>query len=73
MICLLTMKADNAAGEVSCVLAAKYHDKFVKIDGHWLFSELVGHITGATTLSEGWVQDAFAKKSRHVFGIFLPA
>lgn len=63
VICFLTMKADNAAGELSWVLAAKYHDKFVKIDGHWLFSELVGHITSSTTLSEGWVRDAFAKKS----------
>ena len=63
VICLLTMKADNAAGKISCVLAAKYQDKFVKIDGHWLFSELVGHISGSTTLNKGWVQDAFAMKS----------
>lgn len=63
VICLLTMKADNAVGKASFVLAAKYQDKFVKIDEHWLFSELVGHITGSTSLSQGWIQDAFAKNS----------
>lgn len=61
VICLLTMKADNPDRKASYVLAAKYQDKFVKVNGHWLFSELVGQIRGSAAWNEGWGTNSFTK------------
>lgn len=44
------------------ILAGKYHDKFVKIDGKWYFEELVGHIDQSSPWSEGWVKQPFVKE-----------
>ena len=63
LICLLTMKAPEAEdGKEAYILAGKYHDKFVKIDGKWYFEELVGHIDQSSPWSEGWVKQPFTKE-----------
>ncbi len=64
LICLLTMVAPEAKdGKEAYILAGKYHDKFVKIDGKWYFQEMVGHIDQSSPWSEGWVKQPFTKES----------
>lgn len=64
LICLLTMEApETKEGKEAYVLAGKYQDKFVKIDGKWYFQELVGQINQSSPWSEGWVKQPFVKES----------
>lgn len=63
LICLLTMRADTPQGREAYILAGKYKDKFVKVAGKWLFSELVGHIDQSAPWSDGWVKNPFTKES----------
>lgn len=64
LLCLLTMKApESKEGKGAYVLAGKYRDKFVKIDGKWYFDELVGHIEQASPWSKGWVEQSFTKET----------
>ena len=63
LVCFLTMKANTPEGKEAYILIGKYKDRFVKVNGKWLFSELVGHIDQSSPWSEGWVKCPFTKES----------
>lgn len=64
LVCLLTMVAPGTPdGKEAYVLAGKYHDKYVKIDGKWYIKEMIGHIEQSSPWSEGWVKQPFTKEA----------
>jgi hypothetical protein len=61
--CLLTMKSsEESPKEEAVVLSGKYADKFVKIDGKWLFEEVTGIIEQSAPWTEGWVKSPLVKE-----------
>lgn len=64
LLCLLTMKTSpEASKEEAVVLSGKYADKFVKVDGKWLFEEVSGIIQQSAPWTQGWVQSQLIKES----------
>lgn len=64
LVCLLTMAATPTSPEqVAVVLAGKYRDKLVKIDGRWYFEEITGTIDQSSPWTEGWVKSPLVKES----------
>ena len=64
LVCLLTMTASPTSPEQEAVvLAGKYSDKLVKIEGEWYFEEITGTIDQSSPWTEGWVKSPFVKES----------
>ena len=49
--------------EDAYILVGKYSNKYVKIDGKWLFTELTGVIDQTAPWDKGWVKAAITKES----------
>ena len=61
LLCMLTM-IDN--GETDAyILVGKYSNKYVKVDGKWLFEELTGVIDQTAPWDKGWVKAAITKET----------
>lgn len=61
LICLLTM-FESGSDRSACILAGRYRDRFVCIDGRWYFKEIQGRIEQAAPWSEGWVRSPFIRE-----------
>ena len=61
LVCMVTMIDD--ALKMRYILVGKYSNKYVKIDGKWLFTELTGVIDQTAPWDKGWVKAAITKES----------
>lgn len=61
LVCMVTM-IDNGV-EDAYILVGKYSNKYVKIDGKWLFTELTGVIDQTAPWDKGRVKAAITKES----------
>lgn len=52
---------DEAIGDSNSI--GKYSNKYVKMDGKWLFAELTGVIDQTAPWDKGWVKAAITKES----------
>jgi SnoaL-like domain len=57
LLCVATIVRTNAPAEFDAVvLTIQYTDTFVKMDGEWLFQELLGRTHHVSDWTEGWVR-----------------
>ncbi len=60
LLCLCTIEqtADPNAHD-AVILTLDYRDKFVKVDGKWFFTELIGRTHQVSNWDQGWVKQQF--------------
>lgn len=61
LVCMITM-IENGEKD-AYILIGKYSNKYVKVDGKWLFAELTGVIDQTAPWDKGWVKAAITKES----------
>lgn len=60
LVCMLTMLDDHNQ-EDAYIEIGKYTNKYVKVDGKWLFQELTGDMEKAAPWDKGWVKAPMTK------------
>jgi hypothetical protein len=60
---LLTSGREPDVTPEAMLLSGTYQDRFVKVDGKWLFAELEATLTQAARWTEGWVRDPWGGPS----------
>lgn len=63
LVCLLTMRTENAPQGEAFLLAGNYTDHLIKVGGDWLFQSMTGTIEQSSPWSAGWVEASFKKES----------
>lgn len=60
LVCMLTM-LDDQNKEDAYIEIGKYTNKYVKVNGKWLFQELTGDMEKAAPWDKGWVKSPMTK------------
>lgn len=61
LVCMVNMIVDGV--EDAYILIGHYANKYVKVDGKWLYEELTGVIDQTAPWDKGWMKAAITKES----------